>query len=107
LIDHLQGGPASTLAVIQARCRGDDPGLRLLLDLLESGRVVERIGDNFRLPQRFQDALLPMLLFFRAFRSPTFYATRFKSLGLTRIEVQTLRLDMPFFPTRQSRNQIG
>jgi hypothetical protein len=40
--------------------------------------------------------MLPMLLFFRSFRTPTFYATRFKALGLTRIDVQTLRLEMPF-----------
>jgi SAM-dependent methyltransferase len=42
-------------------------------------------------------SMLPMLLFFRAFRPPAFYATRFQALGLTRIEVQTFRLEMPFF----------
>jgi SAM-dependent methyltransferase len=57
LIDHLQGGTASTLAVIQARCRGDDRGLQLLLELLESGRVVERFEDSYRLTQRIQNAL--------------------------------------------------
>jgi SAM-dependent methyltransferase len=57
LIDHLRGGPASTLEAIRAHCRCDDRGLRLLLDLLESGRVVERFGDGFRLTQGFLNAL--------------------------------------------------
>src|SRR5215469_6767219 len=57
LIHYLQGGPASTLAAIQAHCRGDVRGLHLLLDLLESGRVVERFGDSFRLTPRFRNAL--------------------------------------------------
>jgi hypothetical protein len=41
-------------------------------------------------------SMLPMLLFFRSFRPPAFYATRLNSLGLERIEVQTLQLEMPF-----------
>jgi SAM-dependent methyltransferase len=57
LIDYLQAGPAGTLAAVQAHCLGDDRGLQLLLDLLESGRVIERFGDSFRLTPGFQNAL--------------------------------------------------
>jgi SAM-dependent methyltransferase len=57
LIDHLHGNLVSTLDSIAAHCRGDDVGLRFLLDLLESGRVVERFGDSVRLTEGFMNAL--------------------------------------------------
>lgn len=57
LIDHLFGRPSSSEEAILARCRGDGRGLRFLLELLESGRVVERCDAEFRLTREFRDAL--------------------------------------------------
>jgi hypothetical protein len=74
--------------LLDRACRSLNPGGTLLV--FERGPIDARAGT---LPY----SMLPMLLFFRAFRPPTFYATHFEAMGLTGIEVQTLRLDMPFF----------
>jgi SAM-dependent methyltransferase len=42
-------------------------------------------------------ANIPMLLFFRSFRDPSFYRERLAGLGFEQIEVQFVRLEMPFF----------
>lgn len=42
-------------------------------------------------------ALLPMLLFFRSFRSPAFYTEHLQSLGFGNIATQIIHLEMPFF----------
>jgi SAM-dependent methyltransferase len=42
-------------------------------------------------------SLIPMLLFFRSYRSPTFYQERLAELGFEEIAIQTIRLEMPFF----------
>ncbi|MFI5455220.1 MAG: methyltransferase [Isosphaerales bacterium] len=41
--------------------------------------------------------MIPMLLFFRNFRSPLFYQERLKELGFEGVEIQTIHLEMPFF----------
>jgi len=42
-------------------------------------------------------SMIPMLLFFRNFRSPLFYQERLKELGFEGVEIQTIHLEMPFF----------
>jgi ubiquinone/menaquinone biosynthesis C-methylase UbiE len=42
-------------------------------------------------------SMIPMLLFFRSFRSPSFYQERLEELGYEEIAVQTIHLEMPFF----------
>jgi O-methyltransferase domain len=42
-------------------------------------------------------SMIPMLLFFRNFRSPAFYQERLNELGFVEIEIQTIELEMPFF----------
>jgi SAM-dependent methyltransferase len=42
-------------------------------------------------------SMIPMLLFFRSFRDPSFYAEQIALLGFEQIEVQFVRLEMPFF----------
>jgi ubiquinone/menaquinone biosynthesis C-methylase UbiE len=42
-------------------------------------------------------SLLPMLLFFRSFRSPQFYSEFLEEMGFDDISVQTVNLEMPFF----------
>ncbi len=42
-------------------------------------------------------AMLPMLLFFRSFRSPKFYCDHLEAIGLTDVRVQWITLEMPFF----------
>jgi ubiquinone/menaquinone biosynthesis C-methylase UbiE len=74
--------------LLERACRSLKPGGTLLV--YERGSIDGRGGTP-------PYSMLPMLLFFRSFRPPAFYARRFKALGLTRIDVQTLRLDMPFF----------
>lgn len=71
------------------RARGAlEPGGTLLV--FERGPIEARGGP---LPY----SLLPMLLFFRSFRPPTFYTTRLEALGFTDVEVRTFRLETPFF----------
>ncbi len=41
-------------------------------------------------------SILPFLLFFRSFRSPTFYEECLKSLGFQEIGIQKIALEMPF-----------
>jgi SAM-dependent methyltransferase len=74
--------------LLERACRSLNPGGTLLV--FERGPIEARGGT---LPY----SMLPMLLFFRAFRPPTFYAARLRALGLTRIEVQTFGLETPFF----------
>jgi hypothetical protein len=49
--------------------------------------------------------MIPMLLFFRNFRSPLFYQERLKELGFEAIEVQTIHLEMPFFLVTATRGR--
>lgn len=42
-------------------------------------------------------SMIPTLLFFRSYRSATFYVNQFEALGLQVIETQYLELDSPFF----------
>ena len=42
-------------------------------------------------------SMIPMLLFFRSFRAPSFYAEQIAGLGFEQIEVQFIRLETPFF----------
>jgi len=42
-------------------------------------------------------SMIPMLLFFRSFRSPLFYQERLEGLGFEGIAIQTIHLEMPFF----------
>ena len=42
-------------------------------------------------------SLIPMLLFFRSFRSPSYYQERLDESGFVDVEVQTIHLEMPFF----------
>jgi SAM-dependent methyltransferase len=65
-----------------------NPGGTLLI--FERGRI--EMGDA-PLPY----ALFPMLLFFRSFRSPSFYQERLVDLGFTNVQIQTIHLEMPFF----------
>jgi hypothetical protein len=46
--------------------------------------------------QRVTYGQLPVLLFFRSYRSPSVYVERLRSLGFHSIEVKTVMLDMPF-----------
>jgi SAM-dependent methyltransferase len=41
--------------------------------------------------------MIPMLLFFRSFRDPSFYAEQIAGLGFEQIEIQFIRLETPFF----------
>ncbi len=42
-------------------------------------------------------AMIPMLLFFRSFRAPSFYQERFEKLGFLDIKIRMIQLEMPFF----------
>jgi hypothetical protein len=42
-------------------------------------------------------ALLPLLLFFRSYRSPALYVNTLRSLGMADVRCQHLQLDSPFF----------
>jgi SAM-dependent methyltransferase len=42
-------------------------------------------------------SMLPILLFFRSYRSPAAYIRRFETLGLQDIEQREIELDTPFF----------
>jgi len=58
--------------------------------------IFERAGieiGNRALPY----SLIPMLLFFRSFRSPSYYQERLEELGFLGIQIQTIYLEMPFF----------
>ena len=42
-------------------------------------------------------AMIPMLLFFRSFRAPSFYQEKLEQLGFFDITIQMIQLEMPFF----------
>jgi hypothetical protein len=42
-------------------------------------------------------SLIPMLLFFRSFREPSFYEEHLQAIGFTNVRTQWIDLDMPFF----------
>ena len=42
-------------------------------------------------------SMLPMILFFRSFRSPLGYEARLRALGLLNIQIREILLEMPFF----------
>ena len=39
---------------------------------------------------------LPVMLFFRSYRKPQFYISALQAAGFRGVEVQTIRLDLPF-----------
>jgi SAM-dependent methyltransferase len=79
---------AEATRLLERASRSLDPGGTLLI--FERGPI-ELAGAT--LPY----SLIPMLLFFRSFRSPTFYQERLAELGFEEIAMQTIRLEMPFF----------
>jgi hypothetical protein len=42
-------------------------------------------------------SLIPILLFFRSFREPSFYDEHLRAIGFTNVRTQWINLDMPFF----------
>jgi SAM-dependent methyltransferase len=49
------------------------------------------------LPASFSYAMIPLLPFFRSFRSPDFYHEQLGAVGLRDIRIQEVELEMKFF----------
>jgi hypothetical protein len=52
-------------------------------------------------------SLIPMLMFFRSFRAPTFYQEHLEAIGFRNVKVQTVPLEMPFFLVTATLASVG
>lgn len=57
--------------------------------------IFERQQWDFRI-EAIPFGSLPVMLFFRSYRKPEFYVSALQAAGFHRVEVQTIRLDLPF-----------
>lgn len=86
----------------------------------EAARLLARAGEALapggtlmifeRAPLDLGDApvpygMIPMLLFYRSFRDPSFYREQLGRLGFARIEIRTVLLEVPFFLLTASRGE--
>jgi SAM-dependent methyltransferase len=95
----LHDWPDEHAAAFLARAREAlNPGGRLL--------IFERAAIDIG-PGTPPYSMLPMLLFFRSFRSPAYYETHLQRLGFTQIAVRTIALDLPFVLIEGTRGDVA